>query len=103
MQYIQQEGDLQEVYEKAYQQEQEICRLELKVEYWKTRCDTLEKEIERLQGIQIESTCDQCGVNFLQRKKGRVKRFCSKACRQAHYRSNKEYTQLLRRTIAPLL
>lgn len=93
------ERELQDVSEKAYWLEQEAMRLELKVEYWQKRCADLEKEIDRLQGVQVESTCDHCSKNFMQMKKGRTARFCSASCRQLHYKGNKEFSEQLSRAL----
>jgi predicted nuclease with TOPRIM domain len=89
------ELELTEANERAHRLEQEATLMESQIRSLHHLVSSLEKQIEQLQGTQIESTCDQCGVIFTQANKGRRARFCSHSCRQRHYKSDKDFERAM--------
>jgi hypothetical protein len=87
--------ELMEANDRAYRLEQEAMLMELQIKSLHHLVHSLEEQIKQLQGTQIESTCDQCGVRFIQANKGRRARFCSHSCRQSYYKSNKDFAQAM--------
>jgi predicted RNase H-like nuclease (RuvC/YqgF family) len=83
--------DLAEATQRAWDTEQEVMRLELRIDNLLDKISRLEEEIEALRGKKVESICRHCGVTFSQRHKGRTRKYCSNACKQAHYRGRKDF------------